>query len=99
VAEKQLLAAGLVLATWCVELSRNEDLSCVMQDNTDLNQGRVDWEMKDSSKLKQTFTCLADKRDVAQETRWRAQSCQEQIGVFNGSGIERHALARPTYRR
>jgi hypothetical protein len=99
VAEKELLAAGLVLAAGRVELSRNEDLSHVMQDDADPNQSSVDWEVQDASKFKQTFTCLANKRDVAHEARWRAQSYKEQIGVFNGSGIERHALVRPTYRR
>jgi hypothetical protein len=95
--EQEVLAAWLVLATRRIELSRNEDFSGVMQNNTDPDQRSVDWEVERGRQVEQTFTCLANKPDVAQETRWRAQSCKEQIGVFNGSGIERHALARPTY--
>jgi hypothetical protein len=53
-----------VLATRRVEFSGNEDLSGVMQNDTDPNQTRVDLEMEGTSQLEQTFSGLADKRDV-----------------------------------
>jgi hypothetical protein len=99
VLEQKLLAAGLVLATRRVEFSRNEDLSCVMQDDTDPNQRSLDWYLKVARQLKQSFSRLANKRDVPQEAWWSAQSRKQKIGVFNRSRNERHALARPTYWR
>jgi hypothetical protein len=97
VLEKKRLAERLVLATRRVEFSRDEDLSCVMQDDADPNERSIDWEVKGARQLEQAFSCLANERDVAQETLRRTQSCKELVGVFNGSRIERHTLARPTY--
>jgi hypothetical protein len=97
--EQKVLATWLVLATRRVELGGNENLSSVMQDDTDANKRSVDWNVEGGGQVEQMLPRLTDKRDVAQETRWRAQSCKQPIGVFNGSWIERHAFARPTYRR
>jgi hypothetical protein len=72
--EQKVLATGLVVATRRVELSRNQNLSGVMQNDTDPNQRSVDGELEGGGQLEQTFSRLADQRDVAEETRWRAQS-------------------------
>jgi hypothetical protein len=92
VLEQKVLATGLVLTTRRVEFSRDDDLSGVMEDDTDPNQSGIDWEMEGASQLEQTLSRLADQRDMAQETRWRAQACKQESRVFNGGRIEPHAL-------
>jgi hypothetical protein len=99
VPEQKILSTRLVLATRPVELSRNEDLSGVMQHDTHANQRSVDREVEGAGQLKQAFARLADELDVPQETRWRTQSLEQKLGVVDGCWGKRHVLACSTYRR